>query len=98
MSHEFYENPLITRYASRHMAAIWGDQKKFSTWRRLWVALAEAEAELGINIAEAQLDELRAKLVGLLGTPATRVAQVLQAPAGQLARVVNAYSQKGEAA
>ncbi len=44
------------------------------------------------------LDELRAKLVGLIGTPATRVAQVLQAPAGQLARVVNAYAQKGEAA
>ncbi len=44
------------------------------------------------------LDELRAKLVGLLGTPATRVAAVLQAPAGQLARVVNAYAQKGEAA
>lgn len=44
------------------------------------------------------LDELRAKLVGLLGTPATRVAVVLQAPAGQLARVVNAYAQKGEAA
>lgn len=62
MSHEYYENPLITRYASRQMASIWGDQKKFSTWRRLWVALAEAEAELGINIAEAQLDELRAKV------------------------------------
>ncbi len=44
------------------------------------------------------LDELRAKLVGLLGTPATRIAGVLQAPAGQVARVVNAYAQKGEAA
>lgn len=60
--HEYYENPLISRYASRQMAAIWGDQKKFSTWRRLWVALAEAEAELGLPIAEAQLDELRAKV------------------------------------
>lgn len=44
------------------------------------------------------LDELRAKLVGLLQTPATRVAGVLQAPAGQLARVMNAYAQKDEAA
>jgi large subunit ribosomal protein L10 len=44
------------------------------------------------------LDELRASLVGLLGTPATRVAQVLQAPAGQVARVINAYAQQGEAA
>lgn len=62
MDHNTYNNPLITRYASRQMASIWGDQKKFSTWRRLWVALAEAEAELGVPIAEAQLDELRAKV------------------------------------
>ncbi|MCO6047374.1 adenylosuccinate lyase [Aeoliella sp. ICT_H6.2] len=62
MNHELYSNPLITRYASRQMSSIWGDQKKFSTWRRLWVALAEAEAELGVPIAEAQLDELRAKV------------------------------------
>ncbi len=44
------------------------------------------------------LDELRAKIVGMLNTPATRVAQVVNAPAGQLARVVNAYAQKDEAA
>jgi adenylosuccinate lyase len=41
------------------MAVLWGDQKKFSTWRRLWIALAEAEAELGIAITPLQLDELR---------------------------------------
>ncbi len=58
--HEFYENPLITRYASRDMAALWGDQRKFSTWRKLWIALAEAEAELGLPITNEQLDELRA--------------------------------------
>lgn len=44
------------------------------------------------------LDELRGRLVGMLQTPATRVAQILQAPGGQLARVVNAYASKGEAA
>lgn len=44
------------------MAELWGPQKKFSTWRRLWVALAEAEAELGLPITEGQLDELRAKV------------------------------------
>ncbi len=44
------------------------------------------------------LDELRAKLVGMIQTPGTRVAQVLQAPAGQVARVLNAYAEKGEAA
>jgi adenylosuccinate lyase len=60
--HLLYENPLISRYASRPMAALWGAQKKFSTWRWLWVWLAEAEAELGLTISKAQLDELRAKV------------------------------------
>jgi adenylosuccinate lyase len=59
-SHEIYENPLISRYASREMATLWGDQRKFSTWRRLWVALAEAEAELGLPITTEQITELRA--------------------------------------
>src|SRR4051794_16129801 len=58
--HETYENPLISRYASREMATLWGDQRKFSTWRRLWVALAEAEAELGLPITKEQIAELRA--------------------------------------
>ena len=44
------------------------------------------------------IDELRAKIVGMINTPATRIAQVVGAPAGQLARVVNAYAQKDEAA
>ena len=39
VSHDIYENPLITRYASREMATIWSAQKKHSTWRRLWIAL-----------------------------------------------------------
>jgi adenylosuccinate lyase len=60
MPHEVYENPLISRYASREMATLWGDQRKFSTWRRLWVALAEAEAELGLAITREQIAELRA--------------------------------------
>jgi adenylosuccinate lyase len=59
--HDTYENPLITRYASREMATLWGDQRKFSTWRRLWVALAEAEAELGLPITKEQIAELRSK-------------------------------------
>ncbi len=57
-----YENPLIGRYASREMSTLWGPQRKFSTWRRLWVALAEAEAELGLNITQRQIDELRANV------------------------------------
>jgi adenylosuccinate lyase len=60
MSHEIYENPLISRYASREMATLWGDQRKFSTWRRLWVWLAEAEAELGLPVTKEQIAELKA--------------------------------------
>lgn len=58
MSHDVYENPLIKRYASRQMAELWSEQRKHSTWRRLWVALAEAERELGIEISESQISDL----------------------------------------
>ncbi|QDU47125.1 Adenylosuccinate lyase [Symmachiella dynata] len=54
-----YENPLISRYSSAEMSGIWSPQTKFSTWRRLWVALAEAERELGLDISAAQIAELR---------------------------------------
>ena len=60
MSHDLYDNPLISRYASREMCRLWGDQRKFSTWRRLWVILAEAEKELGLPISDAQIAELKA--------------------------------------
>ncbi|MAT70781.1 MAG: adenylosuccinate lyase [Planctomycetaceae bacterium] len=59
-SHDRYENPLNTRYASAEMSALWSAQRKHSTWRRMWVALAEAEAELGLPVTQAQIDELRA--------------------------------------
>jgi adenylosuccinate lyase len=55
-----YQDPLGSRYASPEMSAIWSPQRKFSTWRRLWVALAEAEQELGLPIRDEQLAELRA--------------------------------------
>jgi adenylosuccinate lyase len=55
-----YDNPLVERYASREMVRLWSAQRKFSTWRRLWVALAEAQAELGLDISLAQIAELRA--------------------------------------
>ncbi|HHY82072.1 MAG TPA: adenylosuccinate lyase [Clostridiales bacterium] len=57
---ELYENPLITRYASREMAENFSDKKKFITWRRLWIILAEAEKELGLPITDAQINELKA--------------------------------------
>ncbi|MBN1851112.1 MAG: adenylosuccinate lyase [Pirellulales bacterium] len=59
MFHDFYDNPLITRYASPEMAALFGPQRKHATWRRLWVALAEAEAELGLPISNKQIESLR---------------------------------------
>ena len=62
MAENLYENPLVARYAGRAMAELWSGQKKFSTWRRLWVALARAERELGLNITEAQIAELEAIL------------------------------------
>ncbi|MFM7162577.1 MAG: adenylosuccinate lyase [Planctomycetaceae bacterium] len=60
MSYEQYQNPLITRYASTAMSRLWSPQSIHSTWRRLWVALAEAERELGLPITDEQLAELRA--------------------------------------
>jgi adenylosuccinate lyase len=57
-----YENPLITRYASRAMAELWSAQRRVSTWRLLWVALADAERKLGLPISEEQVAELRSKV------------------------------------
>ena len=54
-----YQNPLIERYASREMAVLWGPERRFQTWRRLWIALAESEKELGIEISETQIEQLR---------------------------------------
>ena len=64
-SAQVYDNPLVTRYASREMAELWGPRRKFSTWRRLWLALAEAEHELGLTAADGvtpriTADQLRA--------------------------------------
>lgn len=55
-----YESPLTTRNASAEMQAIFSPRRKFTTWRRLWLALAEAQRELGLAITDAQLDQLRA--------------------------------------
>ncbi|MFV0446063.1 MAG: adenylosuccinate lyase [Planctomycetaceae bacterium] len=62
MSHDIYQNPLNTRYASREMSALWSEQRKHSLWRRLWVALAESERELGLDISAAQVEELRSHI------------------------------------
>ena len=62
---DVYENPLCTRYASAEMKKIFSADMKFSTWRRLWVALAEAERELGLNITEEQIAELRENIYNI---------------------------------
>ena len=54
-----YENPLLSRYASREMAENFSDDKKFRLWRKLWIALAEAERELGLGITEEQIAEMK---------------------------------------
>jgi len=60
--HEGYRSPLEGRYASEAMRRIWSDHRKFTTWRRLWLALAEAERDLGLAISEEQVQELREHL------------------------------------
>ena len=60
--HEFYQSPLCGRYADDDMKRLFSDQRKFSTWRRLWLLLAESEKKLGIPISDEQLDEMRAHL------------------------------------
>jgi len=59
---QFYESPLSSRYASDEMLRLFSPDKKFSTWRRLWVALARAEMQLGLPIAQSQIDEMEAHL------------------------------------
>jgi len=59
MSKNTYESPLNSRYASREMQELFSPDMKFRTWRRLWIALAEAEKEMGLNITDEQIEELK---------------------------------------
>lgn len=59
MSNDIYVTPLSGRYASKEMNKIWSNNSKYSTWRKLWVALAETEKELGINITDEQINEMK---------------------------------------
>ena len=60
MSRDTYESPLSARYADKEMKYLFSPDKKFRTWRRLWIALAEAEMELGLPVTQEQVDELKA--------------------------------------
>lgn len=59
---DVWENPLASRYASAEMTRLWSDRNRYRTWRQVWLALAEAESELGLPITPGQLAELRANL------------------------------------
>lgn len=61
-SHRTYEHPLVSRYATKEMSFVWSPAMKFTTWRKLWTALATAEQELGIDITDEQLEEMRTNL------------------------------------
>jgi len=62
MKNSAYQNPLTGRYASKEMSFNWSPQKKHATWRRLWLALAQCEKELGLNISEKQIEQMAAHL------------------------------------
>ena len=57
MGNNKYVTPLSGRYASKEMNELWSNDSKYSTWRKLWIALAETEKELGIDITDEQISE-----------------------------------------
>lgn len=65
MNSEIYSNPLCERYSSKEMMYNFSPDKKFSTWRKLWIALAEAEKELGLDITDEQIEEMRKNIFNI---------------------------------
>ena len=62
MSKDIYESPLNSRYAGKEMKYIFSPDKKFTTWRKLWVALAESEKQLGLDITDKQIEQMKAHI------------------------------------
>lgn len=62
MKRDSYNSPLNSRYASPEMSYLFSDDMKYKTWRKLWVALAESEKELGLNISQEQIEELKSNV------------------------------------
>lgn len=58
-NYDIYSNPLAERYASKEMLYTFSANNKFSTWRKLWLALAEAEKDLGLNIKDEQIQQMK---------------------------------------
>lgn len=65
MNKEIYSNPLCERYSSKEMMYNFSPDKKFSTWRKLWIALAEAEKELGLDITDEQIEEMKKNIFNI---------------------------------
>lgn len=65
MNNEIYSNPLCERYSSKEMMYNFSPDKKFSTWRKLWIALAESEKELGLNISQEQIEEMKKNIYNI---------------------------------
>ena len=63
--HAKYQSPLTSRYASKEMSFNFSDDKKFQTWRKLWVCLAKAEKQLGLNITDEQIAEMEANVTNI---------------------------------
>lgn len=72
--YSIYQNPLCTRYASKEMQHAFSDEKRFKLWRKLWIALAESEMELGLNITPEQVAELK----NMPTTSITRLPNVMK--------------------
>lgn len=65
MNNEIYSNPLCERYSSKEMMYNFSPDKKFSTWRKLWIALAESEKELGLDISDEQIEEMKKNIFNI---------------------------------
>ncbi|MBR1868259.1 MAG: adenylosuccinate lyase [Clostridia bacterium] len=75
---EIYQNPLISRYASREMSENFSDSKRFKLWRKLWIALAESEMESGLNITDEQIAEMKANADNLNAADAAEFEKILR--------------------
>ena len=64
-NYKIYTSPLVERNASKEMAELFGPQKKFGTWRRIWLELAKAEKKLGLDIKQSQIDEMAKHLTDI---------------------------------
>ena len=65
MNMNIYSNPLAERYSSKEMLENFSPDKKFSTWRKLWIALADSEKELGLHITDEQIAEMKANIYNI---------------------------------